>query len=91
VWRYRHYTGALAFERYTMDGRMYFRLPMRSFVGRYALKGRELSLTQSNRPMVRMTVAFDGGDTLNLSGNNRTTPYRRDAAGPWYEREHVSR
>jgi hypothetical protein len=91
AWRYRHYTGAMAFERYTTDGQLYFRLPMRSFVGRYTLKGRELSLTQPNRPTVRMTIAFAGGDTLNLSGNSRTTPYRRDTAGPWYGREHVSK
>jgi hypothetical protein len=90
AWRYRHYTGATAFERYTADGRMYFRLPIRSFAGRYVLKGRELSMTQSSRPTVTTTVAFDG-DTLTLSGNNRTTPFRRDGAGPWYEREHVAK
>jgi hypothetical protein len=90
AWRYRHYTGAMAFERYAADGRMYFRLPMRSFAGRYVLKGRELSLTASNRPPVTMAVALEG-DTLTLSESNRTTPYRRDAAGPWYEREHVAK
>lgn len=27
-WRYRHYTGGTAFEKYTVDGRVLFRLPL---------------------------------------------------------------
>ena len=34
-WRYRHPTGAIAFEHYTPDGRVAFRLPMKATVGCY--------------------------------------------------------
>jgi hypothetical protein len=32
-----------------------------------------------------------GNDDLTLSSGGRTTTYRRDHAGPWYDREHLVR
>jgi hypothetical protein len=90
AWRYRHDTGATAFERYTDDGRMFFRLPMKSWVGRYVVKGSQLVLTRPNQADVVMTIV-QGNDDLTLSSGGRTTTYRRDHAGPWYDREHLVR
>jgi len=90
AWRYHHYTNAVAFERYTDEGRFFFRLPMSSSVGRYVLKGGELLLLRPNQPDVKMR-AETRGDTLSLSGGGRVTDYRRDPAGPWYDREHIAR
>jgi hypothetical protein len=56
AWRYRHYTNVVAFERYTADGRMLFRLPMLSSVGRYILKGNELLLLRPSQTDTRMTI-----------------------------------
>jgi hypothetical protein len=90
AWRYRHDTGTTAFERYTDDGRMFFRLPMKSSVGRYVLKRSELLLTRPSQADVAMKVVLMG-DELTLSTNDRTSSYRRDMAGPWYERERISK
>ncbi len=90
AWRYRHETGATAFERYTDDGRMFFRLPMKSSAGRYVLKGSDLLLTRPNQADITMKV-FLNGDELSLSTSGQTSAYRRDMAGPWYDREHISR
>ena len=88
AWKYRHDTGTTAFERYTDDGRMFFRLPMKSWVGRYVLKGSQLVLTRPNQADVVMQVVLQSDD-LSLSTGGRTTTYRRDHAGPWYRpREH---
>lgn len=90
AWRYRHYTGPTAYERYSDDGRMFFRLPMKSFVGRYVVKGDDLVLTRPNQAGVTMRVS-QRGDQFILSGSGRTTTYRRDTAGPWYAREQIAR
>jgi hypothetical protein len=90
AWRYRHPTGTNAFERYTDDGRMLFRLPMTSSVGRYVVKGNEIVLTRPNQADVAMTVVLKG-DELTLSTNGRTANYRRDSAGPWYERQRIGK
>lgn len=90
AWRYRHYTKAIAFERYTKDGRMFFRLPMTSAVGHYSLNGNELVLAWPSKPEVKMVIE-NRGDALSLSQDGRTTDYRRDTAGPWYEREHIAK
>jgi hypothetical protein len=88
AWRYRHDTGTTAFERYTDDGRMFFRLPMKSTVGRYVLNGSDLRLVRPNQAEVTMTVVLRG-DELGLSRSGETLNYRRDAAGPWYNRENL--
>jgi hypothetical protein len=90
AWRYRHETGPTAYERYTADGRMFFRLPLKSYSGRYVLKGDELVLTRQNQAGVTMKIARRG-DEIVLTTSDRTTTYRRDTAGPWYDREQIAR
>ena len=79
-----------AFERYTADGRMLFRLPMVSSIGRYSVKDNELLIVKPNQTDAIMTTDLIG-DTLSLVSEGRTTNYRRVSAGPWYEREHIVR
>lgn len=54
------------------------------------LKGSELLLTRPSQADVAMKVVLMGDD-LTLSTNDRTSSYRRDTAGPWYERERISK
>ena len=90
AWRYRHYTGATAFERYADDGRMFFRLPMRSAVGRYTVQSNELVMVRPNEPDVK--IAFEiRGDVLRLNNGAGNADYRRDPAGPWYDAEHIAK
>jgi hypothetical protein len=88
VWKYRHSSGATAFERYTDDGKMFFRLPMRSVVGRYTMQGNEVVLVRPDRADVTMTLEIRG-DMLSLSSDEGKTDYRRDPAGTWYDSEHI--
>ena len=86
AWRYRHYTGTVAFERYTEDGRLLFRLPMTSEHGCYRAASDALSLDIAGRTSTaQYTVA---GTTLTLrSADGKTYAYRR--AEPWYPRERI--
>ena len=87
-WRYRHYTGAMAFERYTDDGQMLFRLPLKSSAGCYSLNDRGLSWSPQGRKA--LTSYQVRGNTLALQNAAKPdTVFVRAPAGPWYEREHL--
>jgi hypothetical protein len=62
----------------------------KSWVGWYVLKGSELVLTRPNQADVVMQIVLRSDD-LSLSTGGRTTTYRRDHAGPWYDRERIVR
>lgn len=89
-WRYHHYTDLTAFERYTDDGRMMFRLPMTSSAGRYTVKGNELLLVRTGQADARMAIDV-GSDRLSLGNAGDAKAYRRAVGGPWYETEHIVR
>jgi len=89
AWSYRHYTGAIAYERYSPDGRLSFRLPMTSSTGCYQAKAGALTLvfTDNRKSPTGYTLR---GDRLDLhSKEDRLTRYRRSAFGPWYPRDNI--
>jgi hypothetical protein len=86
AWRYRHYTGAIAFERYTEDGRLLFRLPMTSENGCYRATGDSLSLDIAGRTSTAQYTVVGTRLTLR-SADGKTYAYRR--AEPWYPRERI--
>jgi hypothetical protein len=89
IWRFRHPTGGTAYERYTPDGQIYFRMPMTSSVGCYKLDGQKLALTRAKEGGVDGTFEMKGEDlVLNFAGKDPGT-YTKEPAGPWYEREKV--
>jgi hypothetical protein len=84
VWTYQHYTGAVAYERYTEDGHLQFRLALSSHPGCYSASGGRLTMTEptvSTEPYVvhgdRLTLKVDGKEPL---------VYRRVPGGAWYPR-----
>jgi hypothetical protein len=81
AWRYKHYTGQTAFERYLPDGRMNFRLPMISRGGCYTISTDGVRLTGQG-PTVLMQVERKGNLLLLKAAG---ASYIREAAGPWYE------
>ena len=85
-WRYRHYTGAIAFERYTDDGRLLFRLPMTSNAGCYRTDGASISIVT---PGVDRSMQYVvGGDRLTLrTTDGKSSTYRH--AEPWYPRDQL--
>ncbi len=86
AWQYRHYTGVIAFERYTEDGRFLFRLPMTSQHGCYRATSGSLSFDTAERKSTRHYTIV--GATLTLrSADGKAYAYRR--AEPWYPRDQL--
>jgi hypothetical protein len=89
AWRYRHYTGATAFERYDPDGKAHLRIPMRSSAGCYAVVGEEVTLGKGELGKgVRLRFEPDRRGLV-LEGPSGRSRLRKDPAGPWYDREHL--
>jgi hypothetical protein len=89
AWRYRHYTGGIAFERYTPDGQLLFRLPMASSVGCFVTRGPEITLAQPNHPENLFRYELSGPHLLLTDSAGKAMNYRKDPNGPWYDREHL--
>jgi len=87
-WRYCHYAGAVAYERYAEDGRLLFRLPMRSTAGSYAVTGGELTIRMPEKPDATWTVEVRGDELLLSTGGGPATEYRREKTGAWYDPAH---
>jgi len=84
AWRYQHYTGAIAFELYTADGRVLFRLPMTSDEGCYdAANGSVTLATPKGKNTMQYTLDRATLTLRNVSGKPHA--YRR--ADPWYPRD----
>ncbi len=89
AWRYRHYTGGIAYERYTPDGRVNFRLPMSSSTGCYSIDGKQLTLIKNNNEKGSMPFKVQGGHLELVNKNKPATRYRREQAGAWYPRDKI--
>jgi hypothetical protein len=84
AWRYCHYTGVIAWERYTEAGSMQLRLPMRFVTGRYSLQGNALTLSFPNGADVAISLEARG-DNLAMTRSRGTTEYRRAGDRAWYD------
>jgi hypothetical protein len=83
AWGYRHHTGAMAYERYTADGRLLFRLPLDADVGCYSVEGNQLSLTKPTAT----TMSFEiHGMALVLKEGGKEFLLEHVSDGPWYPR-----
>jgi len=85
AWRYRHYTGATAYERYTDDGRVLFRLPMTAHVGCYLVSRGQLSMTEPKLVNVRFEIRHN--ELIMVQEGSKEFVYSRVTAGPWYPRD----
>jgi hypothetical protein len=88
AWRYRHPTGATAYERYTPDGQMSLRLPMTSSTGCYKMEAGKVTLSRSQGGDLNGTFEMKGEDLV-LTFADQSAAYRKEPAGAWYEREKV--
>jgi len=88
VWRYRHYTGAIAYERYAPNGLFQFRLPMTSSSGCYKIEGGQLILIKSKETIASKFRVHDG--KLELENKDKAPyVYRFEAYGLWYPRDKI--
>jgi len=89
VWRYRHLTGRMAFERFTANGWMLFRLPLKTQPGCYTLASGTLTVTSAE---VATTATFKSkltGDELELRTEGQEPNLYKRAPGAWYPRETI--
>jgi hypothetical protein len=84
AWRYCHYAGVPAYERYSENASMQFRLPMTSSTGRYSLQGDQLTLTADQRPGVKAKVEARGDNLVISRTGGGPAEYRREPTGAWY-------
>lgn len=88
AWRYRHPTGAIAYERYTPDGQMSLRLPMTSSTGCYKMEAGKVALARAQGGGLNGSFEMKGEDLV-LTFADKSVTYRKEPAGAWYEREKV--
>ena len=88
MWRYRHYAGPMAFESYTDDGRLLFRMPMRSSAACYGVSGNDLTITKATGEKV--TLQFETRDQeLSLTSVGHPAQSYVKASSPWYDIQHL--
>jgi hypothetical protein len=83
-YKYRHYTGAIAYEQFTADGTMLFRLPMQSTRGCYVVAGNEIKFTSPNQEARTLPYKRSADRLVLIDRKNRST-YKLVKEGAWYE------
>jgi hypothetical protein len=91
AWRFRHETGAIAYERYGADGRMSLRLPLASSTGCYKIQGDRLAIKKPRRKEVTLPFDLGAGELVLRGPGERPAAYGFVTEGPWYDREHPPR
>jgi len=86
AWRYQHYTGAVAFELYTADGRFLFRLPMTSDEGCYDAANGSVTV---DTPKGKNTMQYTRDRATLTLQNVGGKPYAYRRADPWYPRDQL--
>lgn len=91
VWRYRHYTGGIAFERYTEDGNILLRLPMKSSTGCYLLStgGTEVVLTVEGEEVKTVPFRVEGTQLKIQTAGRPAGVYDLSPWGSWYDIDNI--
>jgi len=87
-YKYRHYSGAIAYEKYTSDGIVKFRLPMNSVSGCYLLHKNTITITHSKKEPSEMTYEASDG-LLNLKDLKGKHSYNLVPEGAWYQSKEI--
>ena len=87
-YKYRHYTGAIAYEQFTSDGLMQFRLPMQSTRGCYLLTRNEVKVITPEQKEKTLQYKLDAGQLV-LDDQKNPSTYKRVKDGAWYESENI--
>jgi len=87
-YKYRHYTGAMAYEQYTADGIMQFRLPMQSTRGCYRVAGNEIRVVSLHQDAKILRYKLSA-DRLVLTDKERPSTYKLVKEGPWYDSANI--
>jgi hypothetical protein len=81
-WFYDYFGQGTAYERYTEDGKMLFRLPLRIDAGTYRLQGGRMKVEVAGQKK-KWTWRLDGGELV-IGPRGKESRYRRVPDGAWY-------
>lgn len=87
-YKYHHYTGGTAYEKYTSDGEMKFRLPMKSVSGCYSINNGEISVTQNAKKPAKISYIISSGN-LTLKSPEGEYLYSLVPEGTWYDSKDI--
>lgn len=82
-YKYRHYSGGIAYEKYTSDGTIKFRLPMKSISGCYSIDNDTIILAQAEKELSEIKYKATN-DNLTLKSKEGTYSYNSVPEGAWY-------
>jgi hypothetical protein len=83
VWKFRHYTGGVAYQQFTADGRIMLRVPFPTPWGRYEVKGKILRIIQPEcRPVDVVYKVTE--KTLELTAPGKKTQRLIRVIPTWY-------
>jgi len=88
VWRTPFPTGGMIYEKYTPEGRLIFRFPMRPEKGCYRFDGKWLTLAVDGKKESGSAEVRENDLVLKFA-NRDAAKYHRDPAGPWYPLETI--
>lgn len=83
TYRYRHYSGGMAYEKYTDDGLLKFRLPMSAESGCYSTNRRKVTIKLDKGEEKELNFRVDG-KLLVLEGKKGKFSYDLVPEGAWY-------
>ncbi len=84
VWRYTHPTGAPAWERYTVEGKVFLRVVLTATAATYAVSGSTVTISGA-AGSVAYRCALDADGLAMTTADGRATRYRRASPANWYE------
>jgi hypothetical protein len=86
-WRYRHETGGIAFERYTEDGHLRFRLPVNFMPGCFSAGEEALVMVTPSGSKSVNQYAMEGDRLTLTTKDGQSHQYLR--ADPWYPLDRI--
>lgn len=87
-YKYRHYSGGMAYEQFTADGAMHFRMPMQSIHGCYSIEGDEIKVIIQDQEPKNLHYELRA-ESLFIEGSKGPSEYTHVKEGAWYESGYI--
>ena len=84
TYRYRHYTGAIAYEKFKKDGTSSLRIPMRSEQGCYKIDNEKVYFSPDGASKTSTELSV-GPDEIVFKSGSGEFGYDAVVDGPWYK------